>query len=63
MKKYIIAGILVIAVIACALYLIFVNKNPAPTAVTPSGAPSSTPNTVEPTSLPTTTLPVDNPPA
>ncbi len=55
MKKYIIAGVLVIAFVA---YLIFANKNSAPATATPSfGAPTTTPNAVGPTSLPTTTPP------
>jgi uncharacterized protein with FMN-binding domain len=61
MKKYIIAGVLVIAFVA---YLIFANKNSAPATATPSfGAPTTTPNAVGPTSLPTTTPPSGNPPS
>ena len=50
MKKYIIAGVLVVAVVA---YLIFANKNGAPSPV----ATTTTPSTTEPTSnsVPNTT--------
>lgn len=58
MKKYIIAGVLVVAFIA---YLIFATNNKAP--VTAPEAPSGTPNTAGPTSLPTTTPPSGNPPS
>ena len=60
-KKYIIAGVLVVAFVA---YLIFANKNSTPSTATPSlGMPTSTPNAVGPTSLPTTTPPSGNPPS
>jgi len=61
MKKYIIAGVLVIAFVA---YLIFANKSSAPVAVTTPAAtnPTSSPATTGPTSLPTTTGPSGNPP-
>lgn len=60
MKKYIIAGVLVVAFVA---YLIFANKNSTPiTAAPASGVPTGTPNAVGPTSLPTTTSPSGNPP-
>ncbi|HUC31697.1 MAG TPA: FMN-binding protein [Candidatus Paceibacterota bacterium] len=55
MKKYIIAGVLVVAVVA---YLIFANRNSTPVATMPSGTADAT----GPTSTPTTTLPSDNPP-
>jgi uncharacterized protein with FMN-binding domain len=61
MKKYIIAGVLVVAFVA---YLIFANRNSTPATATPSsGVPTTTPNTVGPTSLPTTTPPSGNPPS
>jgi len=59
MKKYIIAGVLVVAFVA---YLIFANRNQTPAAITP-GTPTTTPNTAGPTSLPTTTPPSGNPPS
>ena len=60
MKKYIIAGVLVIAFVA---YLIFANKNTTPITPAPSFVtPTTTPNAVGPTSLPTTTAPSRNPP-
>jgi uncharacterized protein with FMN-binding domain len=66
MKKYIIAGVLVVAFIA---YLVFANKNPAPVAVvtpatTPVTGPTSTPSATGPTSLPptSTTPATGNPP-
>jgi uncharacterized protein with FMN-binding domain len=61
MKKYIIAGVLVVAFVA---YLIFANRNTTPITATPSfGGPTTTPNTVGPTSLPPTTPPSGNPPS
>jgi uncharacterized protein with FMN-binding domain len=61
MKKYIIAGVLVVAFVA---YLIFANKNTTPIMAAPSsGTPTTTPNTVGPTSLPTTTPPSGNSPS
>ena len=48
MKKYIIAGVLVLALVA---YIIFANRNSAPVAVTPSTTPTST----EPDTMPTST--------
>jgi hypothetical protein len=56
MKKYIIAGVLVVGVIA---YIIFANRNiPAGVPTGPSGTPSAN----GPTSTPTTTPPSGNPP-
>ncbi len=52
MKKYIIAGVLVLAFVA---YVIFANKNQPSVAVAPSGTTSGTPATTEPTSTPTAT--------
>jgi uncharacterized protein with FMN-binding domain len=61
MKKYIIAGVLVVAFVA---YLIFANRNSTPiTAVPAAGAPTTTPNAIGPTSFPTTTPPTGNPPS
>ena len=61
MKKYIIAGVLVIAFVA---YLIFANRSSTPTTVMPSsGVPTTTPNAVGPASLPTTMPPSGNPPS
>lgn len=61
MKKYIIAGVLVVAFVA---YLIFANKNTTPITPAPSFVtPTTTPNAVGPTSLPTTTPPTGNPPS
>jgi uncharacterized protein with FMN-binding domain len=61
MKKYIIAGVLVVAFVA---YLIFANRSSTPITATPlTGAPTTTPNAVGPTSLPTTTPPSGNPPS
>jgi uncharacterized protein with FMN-binding domain len=57
MKKYIIGGVLVLAVIA---YIIFANRNT--TAPVTVGGPTSTPSTTGPTSTPTTTPPTSNPP-
>lgn len=60
MKKYVIAGVLVVAFV---LYLVFFNKSNTPvTTPASSGAPTSSPNTTGPTSLPTTTPPSGNPP-
>jgi uncharacterized protein with FMN-binding domain len=65
MKKYIIAGVLVVAVVA---YLVFANKSSTPVvAVAPTGTlaaePTSSPSAVGPTSLPpTSTAPAGNPP-
>lgn len=61
MKKYIITGIIVIAV-AIVAYLIFANRGQTPAPVAP-GAPTTTPNALGPTSLPTTTAPSGNPPS
>ncbi|MGD1003123.1 MAG: FMN-binding protein [Minisyncoccia bacterium] len=61
MKKYIIAGVLVVAFVA---YLIFANRSSTPiTAMPAAGTPTTTPNTIGPTSLPTTTPPSGNPPS
>jgi len=57
MKKYIIGGVLVVAVVA---YIIFANRNLP--AVTPT-VPSETPTSTGPASTPTTTPPSGNPPA
>ncbi len=60
MKKYIIGGILVLAVIA---YVIFANKNSTPSvAGAPAETPTGTPAATGPTSAPTTTPPSGNPP-
>jgi uncharacterized protein with FMN-binding domain len=59
-KKYLIAGILVIAFVA---YLIFANRHSTPVGIRASGVPTTTPGTAGPTSLPTTTLPTNNPPS
>ena len=59
MKKYIIAGVLVIAFVA---YLVFTNKSQTPVATAP-GTPTTTPNAFGPTALPTTTPPSGNPPS
>jgi len=56
MKKYLIAGVLVVAFVA---YLIFANKSAAPVATGPTGSPSAT----GPTSLPPTSTPAGTPPA
>lgn len=55
MKKYIIAGVLVLAFVA---YLIFANRNPSPVATT-NGPVAGGPT---PTSTPATTPPSGNPP-
>ena len=66
MKKYIIAGVLVVAFVA---YLVFTNKNSTPVAAvapaaTPVTGPTSAPGATGPTSLPpTSTTPAGNPPA
>ncbi len=60
MKKYIVAGVLVLAFVA---YLIFANRNTTPITPAPMVGPTTTPNVVGPTSLPTTTLPAGNPPS
>jgi uncharacterized protein with FMN-binding domain len=58
MKKYIIAGVLVVAFVA---YLVFANANKGatPVAAVPSGSPSAT----MPTSTPPTSTPAGTPPA
>ena len=56
MKKYIIGGVLVVAVVA---YVIFANRNSTPSVAM---TPSSTPTTAGPNSTPTTTPPTGNPP-
>lgn len=53
MKKYIIGGVLVLAV---AAYIIFANKGSAPVATAPS-SPTSTPATSTPTTSATSTSP------
>jgi uncharacterized protein with FMN-binding domain len=50
MKKYIIAGVLVVAFVA---YLIFANRNSAPVATLPTTTPSSTGPTSNPTPVAT----------
>lgn len=52
MKKYVIGGVLVVAVIA---YIIFANRNNAPSV-------AGTPSTASPATTPTTTPPAGNPP-
>ncbi|HEY5220692.1 MAG TPA: peptidoglycan-binding protein [Candidatus Paceibacterota bacterium] len=59
MKKYLIGGVLVIALIA---YSIFANNDSSSVAVAPATGPSGTPSTTGPTSTPTTTPPSGNPP-
>jgi uncharacterized protein with FMN-binding domain len=49
MKKYIVAGVLVVAFVA---YLVFANKNPSTVAIAPSGSPSSSPSVTGPTAVP-----------
>jgi uncharacterized protein with FMN-binding domain len=59
MKKYLIGGIIVVALIA---YSIFASRNSPSVAVAPATGPSGTPSTTGPTSAPTTTPPSGNPP-
>jgi len=55
MKKYIIAGVLVVAFVA---YVVFANKNQTPVAIAPSGSPTSTgPSSTTPTATPSGTPP------
>lgn len=59
MRKYIIAGVLVVAFVA---YIIFANSNKTPIATAPE-TPTSSPSATGPTTLPTTTPPSGNPPS